>query len=296
MDLLRDLSLDALLAFAEFSEDGNFSRAAIRLHISQPALHTKITKLSRLVGLPLYVKRGRVMEITPAGRKMQRFARELTASMHSFQNDLLEQDVEQPVVLAAGEGSYLYLLGDGIRAYRAVRKRRLQLLTADGTAAVDAVQSGRAHLGIASLETIPPGLDATPLTRVGQALAIPRQHALAARRRIRLKDLNHAELIVPPAGRPHRVMLSQMLQSAGVEWRVAVEASGWELMLHLVRLGIGLAVVNACCRLPSGVSSRPISELPSLQYFVFSRETRVSPAVLALRQNLLHHANAWMTR
>ena len=91
-------------------------------------------------------------------------------------------------------------------------------------------------------------------------------------------------------------MLSQMLQSAGVEWRVAVEASGWELMLHLVRLGIGLAVVNACCRMPSGVSGRPISELPSLQYFVFSRATSVSPAVLALRQNLLHHANAWMTR
>jgi len=296
VDLIRNLSLDALLAFAEFAEDGNFSHAAIRLHISQPALHTKIGKLGRLVGLPLYVKRGRAIEITPAGRKLQRFAREMAASMHTFQNDLLEQDVEQPVVLAAGEGSYLYLLGEGIRACRADRKHRLQLMTADGTAAVDAVQSGRAHLGVASLETIPPGLHATPLTRVGQVLAVPRQHALTARRQIRLKELNHAELIVPPVRRPHRVMLSQMLQSAGMDWCVAVEASGWELMLHLVRLGIGLAVVNACCRLPPGVLSRPISELPSLQYFVFSRETSVPAAVSALRQNLLHHANDWMTQ
>jgi DNA-binding transcriptional LysR family regulator len=296
VDLLRDLTFDALLAFADFAEDGNFSHAAVRLHISQPALHTKITKLSRLVGLPLYVRRGRSIEITDAGRKMQRFARELAVSTSAFQNDLLERDIEQPVVLAAGEGAYLYLLGEGIRAHRADRKHSLQLLTVDGTAAVEAVQSGRAQLGVASLETIPRGLAATPLTRVGQVLAIPKQHALALRRRIRLRDLNHAELIVPPAGRPHRVMLSQMLQSAGVDWTIAVEASGWELMLHLVRLGMGLAVVNACCRLPSGVSSRPIAELPSLQYFVFSRETKLPPAAGLLKQNLLQHANAWMTR
>ena len=296
MDLLRDLTLDALLAFADFAEDGNFSRAATRLHISQPALHTKITKLNRLVGLPLYVRRGRSIEITDAGRKMQRFARELAASTTAFQNVLLQRDIEQPVVLAAGEGSYLYLLGHGIRAHRANRKYSLQLLTLDGAAAVDAVQSGRAHLGVASLETIPRGLAATPLTRVGQVLAVPKQHALASRRRIQLKDLNHAELIVPPAGRPHRVMLSQMLQSAGVDWTVAVEASGWEVMLHMVRLGMGLAVVNACCRMPAGVSSRPVTELPSLQYFVFSRETKLSPAAAALKQNLLHHVNAWMTR
>jgi LysR family transcriptional regulator, low CO2-responsive transcriptional regulator len=293
VNLLRDVTFDALLAFAEFAEDRNFSRAAVRLHISQPALHTKIGKLSRSIERPLYVRRGRSIEITEVGRQIQRFARELAASTVAFQNDLLGQDNEQSVVLAAGEGSYLYLLGRGMRAHLANRRHSLQLLTLDGAAAVEAVQSGRAHLGIAPLETIPSGLEVTPFTRVGQTLAIPKQHPLASRRRIRLKDLNHSELIVPPAGRPHCVMLSRMLQSAEVEWKVAVEASGWELMLHLVRLGMGLAVVNACCRIPSGVLSRPIPELPAIQYFVFSRAAKLSRAAQTLRQTLLAHANAW---
>ena len=60
MNLLRDASIDALRAFAEFAEDANFSRAAIRLHISQPALHAKVAKLSGAIGRPLYVSRGRV--------------------------------------------------------------------------------------------------------------------------------------------------------------------------------------------------------------------------------------------
>ena len=148
-------------------------------------------------------------------------------------------------------------------------------------------------MGVASLETIPRDLAAEPLTRVGQVLALPKRHALCVRRSIRLKDLADTELIVPPPGRPHRMVLSQMLQSAQVDWSVAVEASGWEVMLHLVRLGMGLAVVNACCRIPTGVVTRPIPELPSLQYFVFCRKDGLTGAAKTLKQNLLANANAW---
>lgn len=293
MNLLRDVSLDALTAFAEFAEDGNFSRAAIRLHLSQPALHTKIAKLGRAVGRPLYVRRGRAIEITPEGRRVQRHAREIAASMAMLQDELLGKNAVQPVTLAAGEGAFLYLLGQGLKAHLSDRSHVLQLVTADGAAAVEAVRSGRAHLGIACLETVPRDLAVEPFTRVGQVLAFPKKHAFASRRSIRLKDIAGSGLILPPVGRPHRTMLSQMLQSAQVHCEVAVEASGWEVMLHLVRLGMGLAVVNACCRIPAGVVARPMPELPALQYLIFSRKEGVSGAASALKKNLLASANAW---
>lgn len=290
---MRDLSLDALAAFAEFAEDGNFSRAAIRLHISQPALHTKVAKLARTIGAPLYARRGRTIEITDTGRRVQRFARDMAASMASFRDDMLERETMRSVVLAAGEGAFLYLLGPGMRAHLSNRRHALQLMTADGASAVEAVRAGRADLGIACLDAMPRDLEVASFTRVGQVLAMPRKHPLAVRKSIRLKDLADCGLIVPPAGRPHRMMLSQMLQSAQVRWEVAVEASGWELMLHLVRLGMGLAVVNACCRIPTGVVTRPIPELPALQYVVVSRKEGLSGAPSALQATLLAHADAW---
>jgi LysR family transcriptional regulator, low CO2-responsive transcriptional regulator len=293
MNPMRDLSFDALAAFAEFAEDGNFSRAAVRLHLSQPALHTKIAKLAQAIGTPLYVRRGRAIEITEAGRRVQRFARDMATSMSMFRDEMQQRETTRPVVLVAGEGALLYLLGSGIRAHLSNRRHALQLMTADGMAAVEAVRSGRAHLGIACLDTMPDDLAVEPLTRVGQALALPRKHPLAARRSIRLKDLADASLIVPPAGRPHRMMLSQMLQSAQVPWVAAVEASGWELMLHLVRLGMGLAVVNACCRVSSGVVLRPVPELPALQYVVFGRKEGMPSTARVLRDHLLAHADAW---
>lgn len=293
MNLLRDVSLDALMAFAEFAEDGNFSRAALRLHISQPALHAKVTKLGAVIGQPLYLRSGRGIEITELGRRVQRLARELAATTTSFQDELLRKDAVQTVALAAGEGAYLYLLGRGIRAHLSQRGHRLELIVADGATTLEAVRSGRAQLGVAALETAPRDVSTEPLTRVGQALALPKKHPLTAKRNIRLKDLAGAGLIVPPVGRPHRTMLSQLLQSAQVEWHVAVEASGWELMLHLVRLGMGLAVVNACCRMPSGLTMRPIPELPAIQYHLVQRREGLVGAAAALRHTLHAHADAW---
>jgi DNA-binding transcriptional LysR family regulator len=293
MNLLRDTSWDALLAFAEFADERNFTRAAARLHLSQPALHTKIANLGVALGTTLYVRRGRQIEITDAGRKVQRFARELADSAAAFQAEFTGSTAQAPVVLAAGEGAFLYLLGAGIRAFRADRTHLLRLETARADLAVDAVSSGRAHLGVAALAHSPKNLAVTPLTLVGQVLAMPSRHRLASSRPARLTDLRDANLILAPEGRPHRALVSQALQSANVDWRLAVEATGWELMLHFVRLGLGLAIVNACCKIPAGVVVRPLPELPPVQYHVFHARRPLSKSTDELKQALLREADSW---
>jgi DNA-binding transcriptional LysR family regulator len=296
VNLLRETSWDALAAFAEFAEQRNFTRAAQRLHLSQPALHTKVANLAHALGVTLYERRGRQIEITDAGRKVQRFARELEANAMDFAAELDDSREGAPVVLCAGEGAYLYLLGAGIRAHRSSATHPLRLETAGAEGALDAVSSARAHLGVAALERSPRHLAVEPLTRVGQVLAVPARHALAGHRSARLADLDGAALVVPPQGRPHRSMLAQALQSANVKWQVAVEANGWELMLHFVRLGLGLAIVNECCRMPAGVVSRPLPELPALQFHVFHARKGVPDAALSLKRTLLRTADDWKPR
>lgn len=291
--MLRKVPWDSLDAFAEFADSGNFTHAAARLHLSQPALHTKIANLTRTLGVTLYVRRGRAIEITEAGRKVQRFAHELREAAKQFDSELHGAAQSQTVVLTAGEGSYLYILGDGIRAYRSSTNHPLSLQTADAQSAIASVTSGKAHLGVASVETSPEGLAIQTLTKVGQVGAMPVRHPLANKRSLRLKDMAGASLIVPPAGRPHRTMISRMLQSEGVDWNVAVEVSGWELMLQFVQLGLGLAIVNACCRLPKGVVTRPMPELPSIHYSIFHLNRKLSPPVKALKDALIANANAW---
>jgi DNA-binding transcriptional LysR family regulator len=104
-----------------------------------------------------------------------------------------------------------------------------------------------------------------------QVLVMPARHALARKRALRLADLEGVALVVPPEGAPHRTSLQRALRSADVSWRVAIEATGWALMLHFVEIGVGLAVVNGCCRIPRGLVARPLLELPRIEYHVLTR-------------------------
>jgi DNA-binding transcriptional LysR family regulator len=141
---------------------------------------------------------------------------------------------------------------------------------------------------------VPLGLDARPLTDVGQALVLPVKHPLARKRRIRLADLAGTCLVVPGHDRPHRQLLARALGDAGVPWEVAVEANGWELILRFVELGVGLAVVNDCCRLPRGLVARPLAELPRQRYFVLRRKGAPPTGASAqLARTLLAAGTAW---
>lgn len=59
------------------------------------------------------------------------------------------------------------------------------------------------------------------------------------------------------------------------------DAIGWPLTLHFVQLGVGLAIVNAICRLPAGVVSRPVPELPSTHYGLIGKPRSLAMEELA---------------
>jgi LysR family transcriptional regulator, low CO2-responsive transcriptional regulator len=296
MNMLSRLDFDALFAFSTFAESMNFSEAARQLHISQPALHVKVRKLGEQLERPLYCRIGRTLELTPFGEALARHGREVRFGSEEFLSQFGGAS-QHPIILAAGEGAYLYLLGNGIRHFQREEKAPLHLLSLDRDETLAAVTTGKAQLGVAPLDFVPAAMQAFPFTTVGQVLAVPSGHRLASRSRLKLKDLANERLVVPPSDRPHRQMLAALLQSQQVNWQVAMEASGWELILSFVSMGVGVAVINAHCKLPKGITTIPIPELPSLRYHCFHlRGLAKSPGVMRLRTLLLEHGDAWRSR
>jgi DNA-binding transcriptional LysR family regulator len=262
------LDLDALYAFVVFSERRNFTRAAELLYISQPSLHVKIKKLADNLGVTLYQRVGKEIRLTEQGEQVARFGREMLEATSHFADTLKHGTSQQPVVLAAGEGTYLYLLGDVIKRFTHRSKSLLRLLTCNSEQTLEAVRSGKAHFGVAAFDSYPDDLQATKLISTPQLLVLPKSHPLTAKRVIKLPDLSNLQLIVPPVERPHRQMIAKILQSANVPWQVAVEANGWELMLHFVSLGLGCAIVNGSVNIPKTLVAKPIKEFPSTQYLL----------------------------
>jgi DNA-binding transcriptional LysR family regulator len=282
--VLRSEWLESFIAFAERL---NFTHAAQALHLSQPALFVQISKLSEALGVALYERRGRQLTLTDAGVALLAFARDAQRRSSEFVTTL-RSGVHQPsVTLAAGTGAFLYLLGPGIRDFMRASSARLRLLHRDRAGTVESLRRGEAQLGVAAFDAVPDDLAAQLLTRVPQLLVMPKRHRLARKGAVKLADLNGEALIVPPVGSPQRATLAQALDSAEVQWRVAVEATGWELVLRFAELDVGLAVVNGFCRIPRGLVTRPLSELPRVAYYLVER--RASPpsdAIAELRRAL----------
>jgi len=82
-------------------------------------------------------------------------------------------------------------------------------------------------------------------------------------------------------------MLAQVLQTAGCEWSVAVEATGWELMLQFAKYGVGIAVVNDFCSTPTGLVAVPLEGVPKVAYYVIGREGFTSQGTDAMRQLII---------
>ena len=256
-----------LASFIAFAEELNFTRAAARLHVSQPAFHVQIRKLGEALGVTLYERVGRGLALTAKGRELLAFARETRDETNAFLERLSGDGTPATTVLAAGEGTLLYVLGAALQAH-AAQGARLRILTRDRHGTLEALATREAHLGVAALEVVPDGVRATSLRRAGMVLAMRRGHRLARAARVHLRDLTGERLIVPPPEARHRQTLARVLGAAGIDWEIALEATGWPLMLEYTRLGAGLAIVNDICRLPAGTVAVPIPELPAIDYYL----------------------------
>ncbi len=278
------MNYEQLFSFVAFSEHLSFTKAAKALHISQPALFVQVKKLTESVGVPLYVREGRGLALTAAGRRLAAYGRETEARGKGVLSFVRGEASREPVVLASGPGAFLYLLGPAIRKFPK-DKWPLRLLTAGGPEALEAVRESRAHLAVVATRSPPDDLPWASLRKVGQHVLVPRSHRLASRASLEPKDLRGETLIVPPAGSPHRRSLDEALRAIDV--RIAVEATGWDLALHFASTGLGLAIVNAFCPPPRGMRAVPFPAIAPIEYRVVGRQRpTVEPGVKRMWQLL----------
>lgn len=262
---------DLLRAFVVFAEKKNFTHAAEVIGLSQPAFFERIKKLSERVGQPLYTRTSGEIELTEAGTRLVAFARSSLERSEGLLASLRGAGRHTSVRLAAGEGAYLYVLTDALRAFAKTERTRLELLQRGGPACARAVESGEAHLGVGVFDIPPRGLQVRTIVETPMCAAVPVRHRLARRPELRLSDLADERMILAPSGRRQRDLVGRAFADAGERLEDPLEADGWALMLAFVAARLGVAIVNGVCCPPKGVVLRPVPELGTVAYRLLSR-------------------------
>ena len=236
--------------FIAVAEELHFSRAAQRLNMTQPPLTQAIAQLETALGIRLFERTKRSVQLTAAG-----------AALLPEAHDLLARASALPAYARAsadGEAGRLRLafvstvgfdlLPRWVLAFRAQHpKVQLELIEATGDVQLLAFERAEIDAGfiLHSPGFAPPGLACQRVAHDPLRLALPEHSALAAKTRLTLKDLLDQPLVIFP----RRILPSlydaifAMYHAAGQLPAVAQEAIQMQTIVNLVSAGLGVAWV-----------------------------------------------------
>lgn len=240
------IAIRHLEAFVAVASHGNFSTAARHLDIAQPALSQAIKDLEAALGLRLFDRTTRRVELTAAGREFQGSTSKILEDLqHAVQNvrDLATRRrgrvrIAAPPLLASA------ILPRAIAKFRADFPGIAVELTDVGTEQiVQSVVSGAVDCAIGTFSPSEEGIERTLLMRDSLILFCRKQHRAAVRPTFRWRDLRDEDVIMLTRSSGLRLLTEVGLESAGVSVKPAFEVSLISTALALVEAGLGITVL-----------------------------------------------------
>lgn len=265
------MELRHLRYFVAVAEEAHFGRAAERLRIAQPPLSRQIRDLEREIGVPLFERVPRGVELTPAGRAFLPEARLTLAQAERAQRSAQRAAQGETGRLRVGfveAATHSGILPDVLSFFRAhLPSVGLSLFELDALRQAEAFQDGRIDIGILHS----PPLDAARWLRVEPfyeepvIVAVSQAHALAARARLTLSALAEESFVSFPrtvAPEMYDDILARC-RAAGFSPRIVQEAAGWHTLASLVSARVGIAFVPRSIAefQQAGVIYRPVRGL-----------------------------------
>jgi DNA-binding transcriptional LysR family regulator len=230
------------------AEHRNFTRAAAREHIAQPALSQQIRRLEQEVGLALVERTTRHVAMTEAGELLVARARRILAEIEAADAELQRLAGVQTGHVTVGA---MHTMGpiDVSLALAVFRQRHPQVeLTVREQSSGELAEMLRIdELDLAFLSVTERveshGLALVQLVSEELVVVLPRDHGLARRRRVRMAELEGEEFIGYRKGARLRELLVAAGEHAGFEPRVTLESNESERIRRLVARRIGVAIL-----------------------------------------------------
>lgn len=285
------MELRQLQYFLEVAEHLHFGRAAESLRMSQPPLTVAIKKLEQELGVELFSRTTRSVELTPAGRAYRERIGPLLVDLERANNELTEAGLGLRGRIAVGfvsSASYAALPG-AIRLFRKLRPNvdlALHPLTTDEQ--IDQLLDGKLDLGILRDPMPIPGLVLTEVYTEPLVVVLQSEHRLAEHLEVEIDQLLGEDFVLFP----YKYMsgfftLVHSLFDGLASPRIVERAIHQETILGLVAAGLGVSILPASVarfQMPE-VVFRPLAGNP--RSALFAATSAASPAADTFLQCLM---------
>ncbi|MBV9311610.1 MAG: LysR family transcriptional regulator [Solirubrobacterales bacterium] len=279
--------LRRLQYFVAVAQERNFTRAAERLHVAQPALSRQMRLFEQELGVELLYRTTHEFELTEAGKfLLERGPALLSAADELWRNVRIYGTGERGEVLFAYGGSASYETAPRLVHALAESHPGIAIATAvkPVTEIVAGLSDGSIDLGLVRCPSDTPQFDARVIRIERQGLLSRRDHRLASSSAVAVSDLADETLLLHPreANPGHYDAVLDLLRQHGVEPRILLRNLSFDLSYAPVLQGKAVVITGestAALGLPEELCWLPLTPPASLKVALLARTHNRSPAV-----------------
>lgn len=257
------IELRHLRYFLAVAEAAHFTKAAAKLHVTQPTLSHQIRQLEGQLNLALFDRIGRRVKLTAAGEVLLPHARRVLRELEDAQSALSELhglkrgELKVGIVQTVNACVIPEIVARFSATHTGIKVTCAELSVDD---IETSLESGRLDLGISFLPTQRPLIEGEKLFTEELVAVLPAKHAWQKRRAVAVAELATQSLVLLSSHYCTRQLVDRAFAQARIKPRVQVEMNSVESILSTVRQGRLVSVLPslAMCQRDAGLLAIPL--------------------------------------
>jgi DNA-binding transcriptional LysR family regulator len=295
------MELTQLEFFIMVVEQGSFSKAALRVYRTQPAVSIAIRRLEEEIGVPLLDRSQKTPTLTDAGELFYDYAQRILALRDQAQNVVSElRSLERGRVrIGANESTSLYLLPHLILEFREKHPNVLvEIFRRTSEVLPREVLDRNVDFALLAFKPDDKELESFPILEDELVLILNPDHLLVERAQVRIEDLANESFLAHNVKTGSRHKVVEAFAQHHTPLNITLELATVETIKRFVQLKIGLAFVPRMCvaeELSRGtLATVPVEGLSYVRtlWVTHRRQATFSHAAAAFLNVLHTHANS----
>ncbi|NWE20121.1 LysR family transcriptional regulator [Pseudomonas sp. P7548] len=244
--LVRRLDLITLQLFVAVYEEGTLTRAANREAIAVSAASKRLMELEQVLGVSLFVRRAKGMDLTAAGETLLHHARQMLFNVEKMGLELGEHShgVRGYVRMLANLSAIIQFLPEDLRDFSQLHPEvKTDLEERPSNGVVQGVLDGVADLGICSSDTDTKGLPGVTYRLDKLVVLMPADHPLATRDSLAFAETLDSDYVGLHAASSINMRTHAAAREAGKMLRLRIHVPGFDAMCRMVQANMGIGIL-----------------------------------------------------
>ncbi len=250
-------------AFTHAAREGSFSRAAEQLGVTQSSITQHVAKLEKAMGTQLFIRRRDGLQMTRAGTELFRISDRLATL-----EQLVTEKVNDYSALTKGN---IRIIANAPRPAMPIVARfgelfpkvRIDFTLYDWTTAMALLTDRQVDIAVVAEPRDSDAMFSRELRRTCYKIHMRKDHPLADRQTLSLRDLETETIILPEDGSFTQQVVSAKCAEHGVDFSRTIRTTTFPVVKEAVLHGMGVGFLLEGCLYPSSnIVARPIREMP----------------------------------